>query len=195
MSHVKKQYGATWTLIFYHDITTGKLFDSTTALLINNEYQFSIIGTINSNFKANNYYEYLLEYPELVGYNRWKQKIDLASTTTAQKSSDIGYKGIHIDFNNGSWGGLSRSLSTSKTVFDGSPGIGDEYNSFWYSIGALTDYYSKNQFPGPPRGENSIGVHKCYLWLRIPTRYLLSRSYKRSNIHFYLSFVILLMCK
>ena len=112
----KFEYGAEWTLIFYHDSSNGDWFDEETALDYYNKeenfYQFSIIGQVKNRFKSpNNNYEYLLEYPECNGskYNRWIQSIDIASTDSNQTSEDIGYIPINIDFPNHDFGGIARS--------------------------------------------------------------------------------------
>ena len=146
----KIQYRASWLLIYYHNIETGTLFNDTTALSIDNEYQYSIIGTFahDERLKHKEYFEYLLEYPDLHGYNRWKQKIDIASTTINQTSTDIGFKPVHIDFPNSDFGSISKSNS-GETIFDGSPAIGGNSLEYWFSIGPTSYYHNEYQFPGP----------------------------------------------
>ena len=163
----KEQYRAGWKLIYFHDILLGgsdSLFNVETALQIDTEDRYSIIGTITERYKTNGYYEYLLEYPERNGYNRWRQTIDIASTKPEQTKDDIEFKKIHLDFPGGSFGGLSRSTSIN-TIFDGSPGVGGTETDYWFSIGPTALYYQKIQFPGPPNG--AIGVTKCFLWIKL----------------------------
>ena len=45
------------------------MHDSST-LYYNDEHRYSIIGGIDNKYKINNFYEYLLEYPDLNGYVR-----------------------------------------------------------------------------------------------------------------------------
>ena len=162
--------GANWLLIYYHNSETGLFFDNDSASFINNEYQYSIIGSITERFKHNGNFEYLLEYPEQNGFNRWKQKIHISDTNELQTPEDIGYTPVHIDFtqkyNNIGFGGLSKSNSI-RTVFDGSPANGASSDNYWFAIGPKEKYYNKNQFPGPYYGEYADGVTKCYLWIRI----------------------------
>ena len=173
MIQLKKKYGALWQLIFYHDISGG-LFNASTALVSNEEKRFSAIGMVTSSFKQNDYYEYLLEYPNFSGYNRWQQKIAIADTTSSQTKEDIGYKKIHVDFSEKDWGGIARS-SQSATIFDGSPGV-DKY--YWHSIGATSYYYNKIQFPGLFYGSGEDGVQYVSLWIRIPQKYQCTFKYQ-----------------
>jgi hypothetical protein len=190
MIKLKRQYGALWELIFYHDITGG-LFSASAALCSNNEKLYSIIGMIGDDYKNGEYFEYLLEYPEVPGYNRWKQKIAIANTTPGQTSADIGYKGVKIDFSDAQWGGIARSTTTCCTVFDGSPG---DNNGFWYSIGATAYYDSRTQYPGPVYASQTDGVKYSLLWIRVPPRLLISCSHKHNFISNCLLFISLLSC-
>ena len=174
MLRFKKDHGATWELIFYHDYTAGDKFNDDLALLSNDEKRFSIIGLINENFRHNGYYEYLLEYPEVPGYIQWRQSIDIASTTSTQTSKDIGFIKLHADYPG--FEGLSRSTEPAATTFDGTPGS----YGYWYSVGAKVDYFG-TQFPGPEYAGQRDGVHYCKLWIRVPPRYLYSPSLKRNT--------------
>ena len=194
MIQLSRKYGALWQLIFYHDISGG-LFNNETALCNNEPKKFSTIGMITADFQHGGYYEYLLQYPEVPGYNRWKQKIAIADTTMEQKSDDIGYKKVHIDFGKLDWGGLSRSLSTCCTVFDGSPGIGNANNWYWYAIGSTAYYSQKKLIPGPGNDEYPDGytVNYVYLWIRVPPKMICSLNNHRKSLLTSLLFVNVIM--
>lgn len=168
----KRVHGATWELIFFHDMSTGETFNDSSALFFNGEKMFSIIVLINNHFRNNNYFEYMLEFPEHKGYNRWKQTIDIASTNKAQKGSEIGFKSVHLDFPSG-FTGLSRTTENSFTVFDGSPGV----LGYWFSIGAKTGFNNPYLFAGVPSKNSKI----CYLWIRVPQRALGSCKQKKTS--------------
>lgn len=159
----KREHGALWELIFFQNVTeeANAYFTDTSVLNINEKKRFSIIGLINERFRYKGYYEYLLEYPEYKGYIRWKQAIDIASTTSTQTSEDIGFKDVHHDFNG--FKGLSRSTVSGATVFDGTPGE----TGFFYSIGAKCSYINSNQIAGVPL-ESKYPTRITYLWIRIP---------------------------
>jgi hypothetical protein len=91
---------AFWILIYYHDASTDRWFDSTTFLRINNahEYEYSCICSISSEYQINGSYEFFLEYPGLVDYNRWFQSKNLFKTLTTDTPTTIGYKFIYVDY-------------------------------------------------------------------------------------------------
>ena len=119
-------------------------------------------------FKIGEYYEFLLEYPEInqnEGFNNWKQKI-FPLDSTQPDGPDIGY---FLDFDNkctwtlGYWQGLSRTtpVRQSQTNKDGT--FYRDYRG--YTIGARAAYENTvNQFPGP-----NISVSQVSLWIRVPS--------------------------
>ena len=169
---IKRKYGIRWILIFFHDSSTGKFYNDTTAYHYVNPddpYMYSIIGDMRYKHRYRGSYEYLIEYPALSGYNQWIQTIDIGSTSSDQTASDIGYKDLHIDFPHRDFYGISKSLSTKYTVFDGSPHLGNTNDNYWFSIGAKEGYSNETDFPGPQYAGNYDGVQKCLLWLRANT--------------------------
>ena len=164
----KYKFSAAWQLIFFHNSTTGLFFDETKIQSIDDDHRYSIMGSINEKYKRNGYFEYLIEYPEVPGYNRWKQQKSIADTEVSDNATDIGFKPIHIDFHNREtpFEGLSKS-NTRYTIYDGSPAKGASNSGFWFSIGATGKYNQKNQFPGPYYGTVEDGVTLCYLWIKV----------------------------
>ena len=162
---IKNQYGKTWLKIFYHNSKNGDWFTSFDDLLsINTEMRYSILGLITEQFKSGDYYEFLLQYPGIPGYNNWKQKI-FPLDANQSKHDNIHYlldSTCHCSWTT-TWGGLSLSSTTHQTFIDGS-----QDGNWWYSIGAKEKYYdSPNQFPGPNEEVNEV-----YLWIRVPQKVL-----------------------
>ena len=162
-----------WLKIFYHNSSNGIYFNNLNETLnCNTEFKYSILYKINSSFKINGKFEFLLEYPELFpNYNHWTQvKNPLETFEIIDGNNDLGYEPIHIDWDAQYWGGLITSSRTSNTLLDGSVG-----NIKWhYSIGAINkDYYPK--FPGP-----GIYIHEVILWIRIPN-FINSKNYQKFN--------------
>ena len=152
------KYNAKWLKIFYHNSSSQIFFkNSEEALNCNTFHKYSILNEINNNFLINNKFEFLLEYPELNGYNRWVQNTNPINQTD---SIIPGYNGIHIDWSGVSWGGLARS-SSIHTLLDGST------NSWYFAIGAFTYQPTPDKFPGPVIGTNYLFVSYCYLYIRI----------------------------
>ena len=197
---IKTEFEKNWLKIFYHNVRNGVYFESDDEVLrVNKQQKFSIIGLITPEFKINGYYEFLLEYPEVVGHNNWKQKIFPrdANETIGQ---DVGYKceeseGCSCSWTGRYWKGLSRSSLPSFTYIDGSF---ITINS-WFAIGVKTEYNNEAVIPGPAElnAKDGIPVHEVYLWIRCSQRMIQNllnacTCYsKRMNLHI----IFLIFCE
>jgi len=154
---IKYAYDAAWLKIFYHNSAGSVYFSSRSeALYTIGTKKYSILNKLNASFKVDGVYEFLLEYPEKTGYNRWRQaKLPMNNPEVTGKTAE-GYTPIHIDWDGMYWGGLVLSSNTN-TLLDGSSGT----THFWYSIGETSNSYKPN-FPGP-----ATVVNQCYLWIRV----------------------------
>lgn len=121
------------------------------ALSCDTATKYSVLDTLEEYRNANGEFEFLLEYPELTGYNRWKQ----TSNPITTEESVTGYDAVSITWGDYYWGGLCKS-SSSSTFIDGAVN-----NSKWhYAIGAHVAWNS-----GIP--STSTPVDEVYLWVRI----------------------------
>lgn len=149
---VKEFDDATWLRVFHHNNLGGKeLWDAISQA--ENSYDVlhrqSILSYLD-NYKGKDGFEFLLEYSDLNGYNRWIQ------STNPLKSADVrGYEVVSITWNASNWRGLAKSTS-GKALLDGSPG-----NNWFYAIGATTNF--NGGIPGP--GQAVTG--SVDLWVRI----------------------------
>ena len=185
---IKESYGAKWLKIFYHNSTGGKYFKNISHTLNSNSLQlYSILDKLNQNFSIDGYYEFLLEYPGYVGYNRWKQLLlpfnDFETTTSAK-----GYTEISCSWKEQYWGGLVRSSRSTQILLDGSAG----HINWFYSIGVISpaEYYPK--FPGPSINNQVITVYEVYLWIRILNTFPFEKNYSFNSLFkfFRISFLI-----
>jgi len=120
------------------------------------------LQTLDESFKIDGKYEFLLQYPELSGFNRWKQTINPILETKAGKTVVNGYQGIHIDWSGWYWGGLARSTFSFSCV-DGSIATGNWY----YTIGTYAGSAYTPKFPGPAYSNtDDIRVNEVYLWVK-----------------------------
>jgi len=166
--YTKNQHGCIWLKIFHHNGYGGSMFrDFSHALSSDEPNLYSILHKITDSYKINGKFEFLLEYPELSGYNRWKQ-----SYHPINENDDVrpvrGYEAISISWQTEYWGGLTKSSRIGNTLIDGSCG-----HSYWfYSIGAYQNNEwiiakcpsTKNCIPGP-----SGSVREVILWVRVTT--------------------------
>ena len=160
-----------WLKIFYHNVTGGEQFyfqSDEEALWSHTPQKYSILGLISDKFKINEYYEFLLEYPEIKGFNDWKQKI-FPKDVDESKNIESGYtcdssEGCSCSWTGKFWKGLSRSYLSYLTFLDGS------YNNenWWYSIGAKQGHANRIAFPGPVYEGYRDGKHvyEVVLWIR-----------------------------
>ena len=184
IKHYKYEYGSKWMKIFYHNVEGGFFINENDVLYNNNENKFSILGYIDDTWKINNYFEFLLEYPEVIGCNIWKQSINPRfNSEIGDNQKAIGYIGINISWTLSNWGGLVKSNPGTDTYLDGSTG-GIGY--WWYSIGSFKPY--SNGIPGP----NDIVVTKVLLWIKVLNNDLIIISkLKKFKYSFIINFYIL----
>lgn len=157
---IKNFDDAKWVRVFHHNNKNGSvLWASNAQVLLKNGYQAkhrqSILYNLE-NFRNNQkQFEFLLEYSELIGYNRWIQ----SSNPTTTSESISGYTPIHIDFSSNGWSGLAKSNSGS-TLIDGNVGNGN-----WnYAIGAIKAWNG-----GIPGASSTSIKESTDLWIRIPS--------------------------
>ena len=158
----KYAYKAYWKLLFYaNQRESGDYLSLSEYLTVKSEKVYSNFQEEKDRPRKQGKYEFLLEYPALDGYNRWKQSnFPLNEPDSNNKTTAEGYVGIHTSWNINNWGGLV--LSTNEQgycLLDGS--VGSEY--WYYTIGYVGNVPKwQNGFPGP--GEI---VQEVYLWMRI----------------------------
>ena len=154
--------GATWIRVFHHDNLSGKeLWSSLSQVSLANGYDSlyrqSILAYLDNFKNKNGEYEFLLEYPQISGYNRWIQKTNpLKTTKVSGKTTVSGYKAVSISWTGSNWGGLAKS-NTSSTLLDGS--IAN--NNWFYAIGAKSSW--NGGIPGPGK----VNKGSVDLWVRI----------------------------
>lgn len=147
--------GATWLKVYYTNSKNGTVLwkDIDELGFSLQAYKWSILGMLPYFYNNTWKYEFLLEYPSLGKYNRWRQ----TSNPLLTDQSVSGYSAVDISMTQNNWGGLALSSTKgTSTIIDGSPG-----NTTWYyAIGQQAAYQG-----GIPANEPS--VQEVYLWIRI----------------------------
>ena len=161
---IKYLYNAKWLKIFFHNSSNQNFFlNQFEVLNCNSINKYSILNEINEKFKINNKFEFLLEYPNIIGYNRWVQNLNPINQTG---SIVEGYEKIETSWEGPYWGGLAISSATTLCFIDGAVSKPD----WWFVIGAYQSWGSTITFPGPRFNNPSdtyIAVSSTYLWIRI----------------------------
>jgi len=179
--------GATWLKIFYHDSSIGDYFHNYSEVLkCSSCRKFSVIGEIDSKYKNNDKYEFLLEYPEFNKYNRWRQTHNPKDNPEVEGQKADGYEDMEIYYPGRYWGGIVKSSHT-QSAFDGSTG----HINWLFAIGSYEPWPEANKFPGPAIDFNTYyGVSEVLLWVRIDNTIILSTL--RSKLKFAKRFIPLL---
>ena len=156
----KESLGRKWLKVFHHYSGSGEYFNSESEVsFINSTNKFSILGMINNEYKIENKFEFLLEYPQISGYNHWNQSINPLLDLEVPSQQATGYNPISITWSQSSWGGLVKSMPGSGTIIDGSAGDG----MWYYAIGCTHSSWSSFNFPGP----DGLAVNEVNLRIRI----------------------------
>ena len=195
--HRFKRYNeSNFVLIFSQKYPSGGLFHSEEECnksIKKNKY--SVIGLIDDKYKLNEYFHFLLEYPELHSKLEFKQHHPITSSSNNVQS--IYYNNTYKNF-----AGLAKSADKDNSCFDGS--LGAEKSNWFYSIGMKTKYEGY-QIPGPEfvNSDIFINVNKVLLWMKYDDisllRYLPSiplfctQKQTRSRTPTYLFYYILLI--
>lgn len=166
--HTKTAYRCHWLKIFHHNLETDVFQDETEAKYSLVDGKFSILSLINDDYKINDQFEFLLEYPDgqnKVGMNRWAQSNNPLDETVESGNTVPGYEKITLSWENAvntqsqaySFGGLWKSNRPSNTLLDGNI----NQVSWYFSIGIFQKYNQK-YMPG-----HSDYNTESILWLRI----------------------------
>ena len=183
-----------WVLLFKQDVSKNPRFFTNADEYLNyyNESDndiYSILGEAHQWEKKFDQYEFLLEYPQLVGYNHWKQTnfpLDEKQNKVPEGYYNISNTWINLDF-----GGL---------IYNGRCSLlkGSIRSSWWfYAIGTKPNCggFGVDSIPGPNTHDKIV-----LLWMRIPTIKIQFINYrecsyiKNVDIKFLFSSLILI-CK
>ena len=190
------KFGCYWYLVYWHDVRTGDYWKKEEVPHFYNINRLSVLGNINPKFKIHNKYEFLLYYPELNGYNRWRQTrspIDEPYKTCEGIVDQIhsesicqveGYENIDCMYTKSLWGGLGLSYEGNDLSFiDGCIGHEDRF----FAIGTYTAWAHGN-IPV----QEYTSASQVSLWVRIPVlQHTKTFCYKSHFFHLILIIIII----
>ena len=161
-----------WLKVFYHDCTGQNFFESEEqALYSTDPKKYSILANISSKHKINHKYEFIIFWPSLQQYHRWRQVknpiYDIEQNIGLYQVE--GFETIYpkeIPEADQRFGGLVKTAISdgeyNNSLLNGIPGT----NWWYYSIGMYTkskQYYKDNGIPAViPNLTNIVS-----LWLLI----------------------------
>lgn len=188
MTDILHKYSRTWLKVFHHKIESGFFSKDRSLCLVSNENgKFNMLGNLNSRFKINGKYEFMIDYEEK-GNIVWKQTL-LPTEISKENTSDVlGFKVIYNKNNLTRFSGLKISHLTSNSCFDGS---NFEIDNFRYSIGTID--FDPTTIPGPVnQNGNVINVNKVIVWIRVPNIIFTLKSCRYFSIT-KLSFIMIIV--
>ena len=154
---VKTFEGATWLRVHYQNTLDGTLFwDAKAQILTEGGYEAlhkqSILYNLEQYKNKSGQFEFMLEYSDVYGYNRWIQ----TSNPVTESENVTGYKNVRTSWTTTKWYGLALS-SSGNTLIDGNQG-----SNWWYSVGTLKPHQG-----GIPVYTGAISKGSSSLWVRI----------------------------
>ena len=181
---IKYFRGAWWFRIFYHNVKGGFFLNENEAKACDSKYKFSILGDINDHqdeWKIDNSFEFLLIYPMLKGFNRWKQsKFPLSEDSAVLVNKVTGFVNVSCSWTINQWGGLAKltkavsdgnSKSIIPTLIEGTIGS----NNWYYTIGYYGNHVNYKDVI-PSYGEKTTEVE---LWIRIKGNQFCTKCFKK----------------
>ena len=192
ITHIKYLENKKWMLVFHHDIHEKKNYFSKNEdefLYSNTKEKFSILGYLDDSFRIRGNFEFLLEYPDVEGFNMWTQTVNPLKT---QPNQSNGYKPGKISFPRYSWNGLARSTSNASFL-DGDP----TSSNWFYAIGQKEEWVN-SAIPGPydlanepySKDIEKYGTFEVKLWIRIDKPFTFNILFPFT--HFHLTFLFVL---
>ena len=167
--------------IFYQDADVGNFTSVDEARSCNEAGKYSILEEARDiHHYWNDKYEFLLEYPSLLGFNRWQQSIYPLDAA----NDDVGeFVNVSCSWTVNYWKGLQKS-SYKCTLLEGS--IGHQY--WYYAIGMKANCHHDrpHYFPGPSSSQS-----KVYLWMRVN---LFATNYSNNNSLLFYLYIFTSIC-
>ena len=159
-----------WLHVFYHNCTNYNYFENETeAEYLLNSNKYSILSKITNNLRMRGQFEFVIYWPSLNTYYRWRQKYnpikELEKTNVLQAA---GFELLYpkVDNANHKFGGLVRTSipmqNLNSSLLNGNPGL-----SVWFfAIGMYQKSQESWYNSGIPAINGSVSV--VSLWLLLP---------------------------
>lgn len=161
--------GSSWLRVFYHNNHSGSvLFESAAeAQFASKADKYSRLCFLENFRGVDGKFEFLLTYPGISGYNRWKQTSNPCTEYLGTSNGALnatGYEAISISWSGMYWGGLTQqnSLPATKASCFISGSVG--HSNWYYAIGSYEAW--GGAIPGC---DQNTGVQEVELWVRADT--------------------------
>ena len=195
---VNDQVEERFLLVFHHNTINSNFFNSYSEFLSTDSIdKYSILGFIDDDFKIDNSFEFIMEYPETSKYAHWKQDINPLEGERNEITCNIIDKTWNEDPTN-PFVCLHKSERINKTYVEGTEGLSSQVKpQYYYSIGLRETWYN-NHLPAYISSPTTSNIHEVFLWLKITDLNLLKKIriitciYHKTSLRKYV-FVFLLL--
>jgi hypothetical protein len=187
--------GSQWHKILYHNMTEREygFSDESEAIQCDSVNKYSILSELNSSYKINEKFEFLLEFPESDEYYQWRQTNNPLDEVENGNNAQ-GFQSIHTAQDYVHWGGLLRSSENASEhcLLNGTPKVLGTLNIF-FAVGMYNTMLICNEIPQYNIAGNRKPVNIEYLWVRTP---IFIHNTCRTKRYFsrLISFSLLLVC-
>ena len=160
-----------WLKVFYHDISTNDFFlNESEALYSTNPIKYSILSTITNKYKIRDKYEFIIYWPLLGRYYRWRQSINPIDEDEQNKNDAEGFHLIYPKNNGGNkFGGLVKTTIKDIEInafLNGMPGV----SSWYYAIGMYNNALQSWKTSGYPTYAGNMETKIVSLYLLISNK-------------------------
>ena len=165
-----------WYLIFHHNANYGLFSYPDQARLSYNPHKFSVLARLTDIFKIGEFFEFLLVYPDLDSFTRFKQK---KNPMTSNYNDDIGCEIIHFPWEKGEAFECLSLNNISDSLLEGQKST----ISWYYAVGQVSPNPDDTTIvPGPNWTYNGKAQHEVNLFLRVTNRSLVKYLYSRGSM-------------
>ena len=176
-------------LIFHQNTFTKDWFTTEEEFLETNTFhKYSILKYINDEFKTENVFEFIMDYPEVGKFGRWTQSKNPLETEQNENVL-ISEKGSTWD-RELSFIGLHQSSVKTACFLEGTnetnPEIGNDW--WYYAIGQKTEWIN-NILASFDFDSKKYSIHQVYLWLKITNLSLLKGIFHHCSCQLIKSFL------
>ena len=171
-------------LVFHQNTFTKDFFTSQDEFLETNTFhKYSIWKYIDDDFKTDDVFEFIMEYPETGKFGRWTQTknpleaVDEENVNVVDKGStwetDMPFNGLHYS-------------NRYECFMDGTNLVTQHGGNTWYFTIGLRMEWSGNILPNY-KSQVLIEIHQVYLWLKITNLNLLKRIFPQISCQHYMN--------
>ena len=166
-----------WYLIFHHDARYGLFQYKDQANLSYHPHKFSVLSKLTDQFKIDDFFEFILAYPEIESFTRFKQK---KNPMISNNNDNVECNISHFPWTDAARFECLTVNQESTSLLEGQKSIG----TWFYGIGQVyRQPEDHTSIAGPNWTYHGKKLHQVDLFLRVIDRPLVKLLYSRGTLH------------